>query len=76
MFYIIETQENKDGTAGILTFTEQYKNDAISKWHDILHYAAVSNVYRHSCIVLDSSLKTVARESYLHLGEGEDVSQG
>lgn len=67
MFYIIETQENKDGTAGILTFTEREKNAAISKWHDILHYAAVSSIYRHSCIILDSELKTVARESYLHL---------
>jgi len=74
MFYIIETQENADGTAGILTFTEQYKNNAISKWHDILHYAAVSSVYKHSCVVLDDSLKVIARESYLHLGDNTDVN--
>ena len=67
MFYIVETQENKDGTASILTYTEQGKNEAISTWHNILHYAAVSSIYRHSCVILDSELKTVARESYLHL---------
>jgi hypothetical protein len=66
MFYIIETQENVDGTATILTYQEPTKNGALSKWHDVLYYAAISSIYLHSCVVLDSSLKTVARESYIH----------
>lgn len=66
MYHIIETQENADGSVAIATFKETDKNAAISKWHDVLHYAAISSVFIHSCIVLDSSLKTVARESYIH----------
>lgn len=68
MYYIIETQENADGTAAILTYQEIEKNAALSKWHNVLSYAAVSSVYNHSCAVLDSSLRTVVRESFLHPG--------
>ena len=40
MYYIIETQQNADGTAAILTYQEAEKNTALSKWHNILSYAA------------------------------------
>ena len=68
MYYIIETQENADGTAAILTYQETTKNAAISKWHDVLRFAVISSVYIHSCVILDSSLKVVEgmRESYIH----------
>lgn len=66
MYYIIETQQNADGTAAILTYQEAEKNTALSKWHNILSYAAVSTVYNHSCAVLDDSLRTVVRESFIH----------
>ncbi len=67
MYYIIETQQNADDATAILTYTEADRNKAISKWHEILRYAAISSVYIHSCAVLDESLRTVARESYIHL---------
>ncbi len=66
MFYVIETQQNADGTASILTFQQQTQNEALSKWHEVLHYAAISTVYIHSCCVLNEELKVIARESYRH----------
>ena len=71
MFYIIETQEQADGTAAMLTYQEQTKNDALSKWHSVLSFAAVSSIYIHSCIVLDSELKTIAKESFKHISVGD-----
>ncbi len=72
MYYIVETQENADCTASILTYTETNRNTALSKWHQILQYAAVSTVYVHSCVVLDSELRIIARESYTHIAEAGD----
>lgn len=66
MFYIIETQQQADGTAAILTYEEETKNGALSKWHSVLQYAAISSVCIHSCAVLNEELKVVARESYRH----------
>lgn len=76
MYYIIETQENQDGTAAILTYQETTKNAALSKWHAVLQFAAISSVYNHSCAVLNSELKTVVRESYQHIPEPEVTEVG
>lgn len=66
MYYIIETQQNTDGTAANLTYQEESQNAALSKWHEVLHYAAISTIYIHSCCVLNEELKVIARESYRH----------
>lgn len=73
MFIIIEIQEATYGaTPGTLIFKEETQNEALSKWHEILHYAAVSTLYRHSAVVLNTEGKIIARESYMHTG-GDEV---
>lgn len=67
MYYIIETQENKDGTAAVLPVqTKTDLNDALSTWHSILSFAATSDIYIHSAAILNSELKVVETESYTH----------
>lgn len=70
MYYVIETQENIDGTATVLpVHTKSTQNEALSVWHSVLSFAATSNVYIHSCVVLDDQLRVVARESFKHYTE-------
>lgn len=66
MFYIVEIQEQIDGTGAMLTYTASEKNAALSKWHEILRYAAISNVYIHGAMVITNEMKTIAKESYIH----------
>ena len=71
MFIILEIQESEYGvTPATLVFTAATKNEALSKWHEILKYAAVSSLYRHSAVVLDTEGKAIARESYEHINGG------
>ncbi len=70
MFIVLEIQESAFGaTPAVLTFISETKNEALSKWHEILKFAAVSTLYRHTAIVLTTEGKTLARESYVHVTE-------
>ncbi len=70
MYIVLEIQENEYGAdPATLVFKSETKNEALSKWHEILKFAAVSTLYRHSAVILDTEGKTVARESYMHINE-------
>lgn len=69
MYHIIETQQHEDGTVGVLTYTDETEAGAISRWHGILQYAAVSDVYIHSCAILTEDLRVLKRESYTHYSQ-------
>ena len=67
MYIILEIQEQTaGGTPATITYIESTLNEAMSKYHDILHYAAVSELFRHSVVVMTTDGKYVARESYKH----------
>lgn len=67
MFIILEIQESTFGAEpATLVFKAETQNAALSKWHEILQYAAISTIYRHSAVVLNTEGKIIARESYLH----------
>lgn len=66
MYHILETQQNADGTAQVLNYQAETENEAISVWHGVLQYAALSNVFIHSCAVMTEDLKVLKRESYTH----------
>ena len=71
MFYVIEMQTNADETgAGILT-THKTKNEALSKYHKILQFAAVSEVPIHAAACLDEEGALIKRESFDHRDEPE-----
>lgn len=66
MYYIIELQSNEDGTSGITTFSNSDKNQALSKFHEILMYAAVSSVYIHTVLVINEEGRIIAKNSFRH----------
>lgn len=65
MYSIIELQTTAGQTAHNY-FTAQTKDQAMSKYHEILMYAAVSNVEYHTCMVVDKDGSYLARECYYH----------
>lgn len=70
MYIILEIQETTEGsTPNTITYTAETLNEAKSKFHYILHYAAVSEVYRHGAVLMMTDGRCVANESYVHNSE-------
>lgn len=65
MFYILELQETNGSGAHIMQ-TAATKNEAMSKYHTVLSFAAVSSVEYHTCIVIDEHGRYHAMECYEH----------
>lgn len=66
MYSIIELQTTAGQTAHIYQ-TAATRDEAMSKYHSVLAYAAASQVEYHACIVMDEQGQTIARECYEHL---------
>ena len=66
MYYIIEIQDNPGTSHALLYYTEETRNQAMSKFHAVMTYAAISDVPYHTCLVLDEQGKYIARECYQH----------
>lgn len=76
MYYVIEIQEDSTG-AGIVVNPIQSaptKNEAMSKYHGTLRYAAVSSVYQHTVVVMAGDGRYIAKETYIHPVQ-EEVSE-
>ena len=76
MYIILEIQEQEQGSVpATLTYTAETLDEAKSKYHSILQYAAASTIYRHSAVVIDTNGKYLARECYEHVPQtGEEVT--
>lgn len=72
MFSIIELQTNDNSTAHNF-FTAETKDAAMSKFHEVLMYAAIGTVEFHACIVMNEKGEYLARECYMHPKEVEAV---
>lgn len=68
MFYVIELQ-TENGSPAHLVYTSETKNGAMSKYHQVLASAAISDVDIHACVVLDDYGITHAKEFYDHSNE-------
>ena len=64
MYFVVELQINVGGGGANLVTQHATKNEALSKYHTVLAYAAVSELPCHSAVVLDEEGRTVARESF------------
>lgn len=74
MYFILETQVNKDGTGAILpAHTRTDRNEAEAKYHQILSVAAVSSVYKHGAIILDEEDFPIMYKAYTHDTEEGDA---
>ena len=74
MYAVIELQKT-DEMLSVLTTTFDNRQDAESKFHLILQYAAVSNVPIHSAAIMSEDGSLLKRESYRHTvveSEGEE----
>lgn len=68
-YLVIEIQKNADGTVGNFVWAYTSINEAESKFHSVLAYAAVSTVQVHSCALLNESGYCIKSQSYTHLPE-------
>ena len=76
MFIIIEIQEQTQGaTPNTISYTAETIDEAKSKFHYILHYAAVSGLYRHGAVLMQTDGKYLARESFEHIPPEPDVEE-
>lgn len=70
MYIVLEIQEETEGcTPNTITYTAETLDEAKSKFHYILSYASVSNLYRHGAIIMKTDGRYLGNESFLHLGE-------
>ena len=65
VYIVIEIQSNNETAATIVnSYTD--KNEAESKFHQILSAAATSNVPTHSAVLFTDRGKSLKDETYLH----------
>lgn len=65
MYYIIELQTT-NGTPAHIVQTASTRNEAMSKYHQVLASAAISQVDIHACTIIDDHGISIAREFYVH----------
>lgn len=65
MFLVLELQRNS-GTLSSVPFAYDNKREALAKYHSLLSVAVLSNVERHSVVILDDTGKELMYESYAH----------
>lgn len=65
MFFVIETQIN-NGVGSTLVTTHEERNQAESKFHQILQYAAISDIEKHGAVVMTEDCVLLFHCCYEH----------
>lgn len=68
MFAVIEIQKNGETATPITTLFSD-KDEAYSKYHQILASASISQVQEHSAILLSEEGSYMLHEKFVHEGE-------
>jgi hypothetical protein len=66
MYIVIELQKTADGNLTHLETVHATKEEAESKYHTILSYAAVSELPKHSATILDENGSPLMYKHYTH----------
>lgn len=66
MYIVIELQKNAEGILTHLVTVHATKDEAESKFHTVLSYAAVSELPSHSVTILDENGCPVMYKHYTH----------
>lgn len=74
MFTVIELQTINGVTSSIVT-NHSSENEAYQKYHQILSFAAVSEVDIHSACVLNEYGNVLKNEFYIHKEESEEIPE-
>ena len=64
MYIVIEIQTSN--TVATLVSSYEDRNQAESKYHQILTAAALSNVPKHSAVLMNDEGRTIKSETYIH----------
>lgn len=73
VYYVLETQTNEDGTGAVLpAIVKTDLNEAESEYHRILHYAAISSVYKHGAVIITEDDVVIKKESYKHVASEQE----
>lgn len=67
MYLILEIQQaTSESQPAFLNHVAETKNQAISTYHSVLSFAAISSNYIHTAILMTLDGKYLMRESFLH----------
>lgn len=66
MYIVFEIQTNSNGTVGTLISSYDNRNQAESKYHDVLTSAAVSALPKHACVLMSEEGFFLKSECYKH----------
>ncbi len=72
MYIVLESQTNKDGTIGTIVTSFSDRNEAESKYHEILMYASKSALPMHTAFMLTNAGHVIKSECYEHESEVEE----
>lgn len=64
LYFVIETQATDTIAVNVFTYTD--RNDAESKYHEILMYASKSQVRKHGAMLMTEDLFVIKSEMYNH----------
>lgn len=65
-YIVLETQTNSEGVVSTLVNICNDQNEADSKYHSILSYAAVSTLSKHCAFILTDTGRTIKSDAYIH----------
>lgn len=66
MYYILEIQQYADGSFGHLVHYADSRNRAESKYHEVLAAAAVSELPKHSAVLINENGEAIINQTYVH----------
>ena len=69
MYTVIELQTNEQGQTANIVQSYEDRNQAASHYHQILSFAAISNVRKHACALLNEDGFCEKSEYYEHIQE-------
>lgn len=73
MYFICEVQTTNNVGTMLPPLTAETIQDAESKYHQILAYAAISSVQKHGAIIFNDECLPIMSQCYKH---GEAVNEG
>lgn len=68
-FFVIEFQEQQNGQTSYVVTVHETRSDAESKYHTVLSYAAVSELRRHSAVIITPDGFVQKKECYENIIE-------
>ena len=74
MYAVLEMQKTGE-TLSVITTTFEDRQTAESKFHQVLQYAAVSNVPIHSAAIMSEDGSLLKRESFRHTVVESEVEE-